>query len=899
MTTFLLELLLSKKDGKYHGGPILAYLMGKAVHGAGSIIRTVTGTLPLTLANSIAAALVRLVRYGKVEQRRDTPAPVVNPYLTFSAASSFILGTGNTAKNWDGTLEYSTDATTWQTWAGTSGISSSSDGKLYLRGTGNTTLHNSSASWSSAFTLSRGVSVSCEGNIETLLDYQTVVNGQHPTMGNYCFCMLFADCTSLITAPSFPATTLSQGCYEYMFYYCTGLTSLPELPATALTAECYYGMFDGCNQIKLSTTQTGEYTQEYRIPSSGTGADASYARGDMFSRTGGSWHSTPALNTIYYLSNTNTIVPATPSAPVIPDYPTPEYPMDIWCNNGKLAARHQSGLPLGYTLLDYARSSGTQYIDLGYKGNGNTKVEVKFKYHTATSATGSGRVFGSRYNAQSSAFAIGTSAGTVASTATNKVFWCYDGQPFYVANEEFGLDVWKTVVFSATEHTINGVSVGDDYNIVAFETPQNLKLFGFDNAGTMGFGYVDVEYCKLWNNGVLVRNLVPTKNAANVVGMYDFVSGEFLTNEGTGSFTAGSAVSDPIEIYTDGTPEVLTVCGKNLYNKANGVLYGYPTQAGTWAQKTSVNDELTIMVKLKEGETYTATRLTGGGSAFRIQANDTATLTSGQSLYIVPGSDGTDVRTFTVPIGYPYVLFYVRNTYTANRPTTQEVIDAFQVELGSTATAYEPYVTPQTATVPTLLAVGDYKDSAELISGIKTGKIGIKVFTGNEVFLNGQNGWITEDVQDQYWDNATPYSPLCTHFVGTDSTPVAGSNTVRVYRTSDNTGRIYFGIDKTLDAFSTREKFAAWLAAQYAAGNPVIVIYVLATETTETTTLQALNSYNGTTVVSTVCAVLPVDGEAEYKASQEPGRGLLMPPVDETVEETVEETDEPVKGVER
>lgn len=205
----------------------------------------------------------------------------------------------------------------------------------------------------------------------------------------------------------------------------------------------------------------------------------------------------------------------------------------------------QRNLPKGYTQYEYLRSTGTQYIDLGYKGNGNTKVKIKFKYHTSSSATGSGRVFGSRNTSQIDAFAIGSASGIVSVEGTNKVFWCYDGQPYFVDDTAFGLDVWKTVVFSATEHTIDGVTVGDDYTVTEFETPYNLKLFGFDNNGTIGVGYVDIAYCQLWDNDVLVRDLIPAKNSSNVLGMYDTVTNTFLTNQGTGSFTAGADVTVP------------------------------------------------------------------------------------------------------------------------------------------------------------------------------------------------------------------------------------------------------------------------------------------------------------------------------------------------------------------
>ena len=67
-------------------------------------------------------------------------------------------------------------------------------------------------------------------------------------------------------------------------------------------------MFHGCTNLKLSSTRTGEYTQEYRIPSSGDGVAATDALADMFTSTGGTFTGTPAINTTYYLSSDNMIV---------------------------------------------------------------------------------------------------------------------------------------------------------------------------------------------------------------------------------------------------------------------------------------------------------------------------------------------------------------------------------------------------------------------------------------------------------------------------------------------------------------------------------------------------------------------------------------------------------------
>ena len=68
--------------------------------------------------------------------------------------------------------------------------------------------------------------------------------------GSYNYQYMFRNCTSLITAPELPATTLGDQCYQYMFYGCRSLVNAPELPATSLTPFCYQYMFDTCPKLK-------------------------------------------------------------------------------------------------------------------------------------------------------------------------------------------------------------------------------------------------------------------------------------------------------------------------------------------------------------------------------------------------------------------------------------------------------------------------------------------------------------------------------------------------------------------------------------------------------------------------------------------------------------------------
>ena len=269
-----------------------------------------------------------------IRERLQVIPSATSAYLTFSSPNSFTLAVNDATKHWDGTLEYSTDTSTWSTWDGTATLSSAtsgSDNVLYLRGTGNTVITGSNSNYKWVLT---GTDIACIGNIENLLDYATVESGSHPTMAAYCYQSMFLGCTSLTQAPALPATsltaycyqsmfngctsltqapalpatTLGYSCYAYMFYGCTSLTQAPALPATSLIPSCYQRMFNGCTRLKLSTTQTGEYTVAYRIPTTGTGTTAGNALSNMFTGTGGTFKGTPSINTTYYLSNTNTIV---------------------------------------------------------------------------------------------------------------------------------------------------------------------------------------------------------------------------------------------------------------------------------------------------------------------------------------------------------------------------------------------------------------------------------------------------------------------------------------------------------------------------------------------------------------------------------------------------------------
>ena len=58
---------------------------------------------------TVVGSVVFTIGWSSNEALSDEEIALLNPYLTFSSPSSFTLKTNNGAKNWNGTLEYSTD----------------------------------------------------------------------------------------------------------------------------------------------------------------------------------------------------------------------------------------------------------------------------------------------------------------------------------------------------------------------------------------------------------------------------------------------------------------------------------------------------------------------------------------------------------------------------------------------------------------------------------------------------------------------------------------------------------------------------------------------------------------------------------------------------------------------
>ena len=70
-----------------------------------------------------------------------------------------------------------------------------------------------------------------------------------------------------------------------------------------------------------------------------------------------------------------------------------------------------------------------------------------------------------------------------------------------------------------------------------------MTLFAVNRTDTPNeYSKSKIYYCKIYNNGILVRDFVPCIKDDGEVGLYDLIGKQFYGNAGTGVFT-GSEVA--------------------------------------------------------------------------------------------------------------------------------------------------------------------------------------------------------------------------------------------------------------------------------------------------------------------------------------------------------------------
>lgn len=184
-------------------------------------------------------------------------------------------------------------------------------------------------------------------------------------------------------------------------------------------------------------------------------------------------------------------------------------------------------IPEGYTELESITSSGTQYINTGVNPTSNTRVELRM----STSQSGSKTVFGSDVGWTANGFALGVNFAHYG-TKNGSFTGLNDGRE-------------HTVDFNHNAISLDGAKVLTLGEAV-FELAYPLYLFCNDrSSAAQEHTSMTLYACKIYEQTRLVRDLVPCKDQAGAIGLYDTVEAQFFKNAGSGAFAAGAEVIRP------------------------------------------------------------------------------------------------------------------------------------------------------------------------------------------------------------------------------------------------------------------------------------------------------------------------------------------------------------------
>ena len=196
-----------------------------------------------------------------------------------------------------------------------------------------------------------------------------------------------------------------------------------------------------------------------------------------------------------------------------------------------------------YCECEYLESTGTQYIDLGITSKSPIRAQAKFNLANVSAQA----VFGS-------ATTSGSGVGVFLGTASNGVVYCNKTNTAIspsltlVANTNYTFDMSLTTV------SINGV------NYTASTTTDNnynMLLFARTLAGNVDRRISGkIYYFKLYDNDVLIRDMIPVLDWDMTPCMFDKVTEQLFYNAGPGDFIAGREIHPVEYLESSGTQRI-------------------------------------------------------------------------------------------------------------------------------------------------------------------------------------------------------------------------------------------------------------------------------------------------------------------------------------------------------
>ena len=376
---------------------------------------------------------------------------------------------------------------------------------------------------------------------------QTIINSEDVSSPYYGFTFRYAYRTHVLEGACNPSNSVV-------------FSSIANTDGTSsLTINCNSTTVTSQVPLELFASYNGNYNTPYRF-SNATIYSFQVTKNDTLVRdlvpakrdSDDKYGLYDIVNDVFYLSPNN--VDFSGGEPVIEPTKTYEYEWNgtDWVNVGEVSG--SSRLPVGYTEVEYITAENLAsgitgpYIDTNFTPNQNTRVVLD--YQAIVNGQNNRRIFGSgRFN--------NTSSGNYIWSMENRI-----GQSncYYYYKFDNGSS-WKTSTLhpDLNRHVVDFNKEGkiwlDDTAVItlpstSFTCSYNLGLFNEINSGAQTlYEYFQgrVYSCQVYDNGTMVRDLVPCKNSSDVAGMYDLVNDVFYTTANQSyQFEAGSSVAPPI-----------------------------------------------------------------------------------------------------------------------------------------------------------------------------------------------------------------------------------------------------------------------------------------------------------------------------------------------------------------
>ena len=517
--------------------------------------------------------------------------------------------------------------------------------------------------------------------------------------------------------------------------------------------------------------------------------------------------------------------------------PTPTSPVNIVCNNGTLKVK-DSELPVGYKRLTGITYDANTYYETNEKLYGSDTLTIRLS-NTKTAGQN----------------VIGAYSGT-GDDARNFSLYIYGNGSTSNSYLRHGTKLGRPRYGTGTRTLVMGPSGTDGfltdvtYDAEDFETTDTFRIGALPNSSSPRYDGNIIGNITVSNR----LKYIPCERVSDgEIGYYETFTGVFLENQGSGTpVSMGYDTSYMTEVYADGTVETVSVIPNERENHFVQYINAY--LKGSTRSIVAYNGNSVVTFDCEVGKTYCCINRAMSGSSTTVNIGYSDTIPTTGYVYakndfeatiIVDGSYKTTGLVFTAKKRYATFIFRYDNDSSQNPTSMLEQMIFYETSKAQSATC-EP-----------LLAVGDYTDVQSILDGVITRNVGIKIFDGTE-------DWTAHTVAGTYryrLDGKLLEKSLffSTHFVYSSATSTGLANGEMMCGAASP--NIY--VCKT-DTVSL-DDFKAWLAAQYNAGTPVIVIYPLAEPTTESVTGQTLQVQTGdNTLEITQASLNNLELEAKY-----------------------------------